>query len=81
MIEYVPSAFTDAVLARRRRDSTSERTAKLLAAGRNKMAQKVGEEAVEVASTPARETVSAGGRLRECRSHLSTSSSVGRNGF
>ncbi len=44
----------DAVLARRGRDPSTSRTAKLLAAGRNKMAQKVGEEAVEVAIDAAR---------------------------
>ncbi|HZS82857.1 MAG TPA: phosphoribosyl-ATP diphosphatase [Stellaceae bacterium] len=39
----------EAVLARRGMEPSSSRTAKLLAAGRNKIAQKVGEEAVEVA--------------------------------
>jgi phosphoribosyl-ATP pyrophosphohydrolase len=43
-----------AVLARRGHDPTLSRTAKLLAAGRSKMAQKVGEEAVEVAIDAAR---------------------------
>jgi phosphoribosyl-ATP pyrophosphohydrolase len=38
-----------AVLARRGAPASSSRTAKLLAAGRAKMAQKIGEEAVEVA--------------------------------
>ena len=39
----------EAVLARRRQDPAKSKTAKLFAAGRAKMAQKVGEEAVEVA--------------------------------
>jgi phosphoribosyl-ATP pyrophosphohydrolase len=39
----------EAVLARRGADPRTSRTAKLLAAGRNKMAQKLGEEAIEVA--------------------------------
>ena len=38
----------DAVEARRGADPVSSRTAKLLAAGRGKMAQKLGEEAIEV---------------------------------
>ena len=38
----------DAVEARRGADPASSRTAKLLAAGRGKMAQKLGEEAIEV---------------------------------
>lgn len=45
----------DAVLARRGQDPASSRTAKLLAAGRSKIAQKVGEEAVEVAIDAARD--------------------------
>jgi phosphoribosyl-ATP pyrophosphohydrolase len=44
----------EAVLARRGQDPTTSRTAKLLAAGRSKVAQKVGEEAVEVAIDAAR---------------------------
>jgi phosphoribosyl-ATP pyrophosphohydrolase len=43
-----------AVLTRRGRDPSTSRTAKLFAAGRNKIAQKVGEEAVEVAIDAAR---------------------------
>ncbi len=43
------SRLYEAVLARRGLEPTSSRTAKLFAAGRNKVAQKVGEEAVEVA--------------------------------
>ena len=43
-----------AVLARRGQSPESSRTAKLLAAGRSKMAQKLGEEAVEVAIDAAR---------------------------
>jgi len=39
----------DAVLARRDKSPARSRTAKLFAAGRAKMAQKLGEEAVEVA--------------------------------
>jgi phosphoribosyl-ATP pyrophosphohydrolase len=39
----------DAVLAQRQGDAATSRTAKLIAAGRPKMAQKIGEEAVEVA--------------------------------
>lgn len=39
----------DAVVERRTADPASSRTAKLFAAGRKKIAQKVGEEAVEVA--------------------------------
>jgi phosphoribosyl-ATP pyrophosphohydrolase len=38
----------EAVLARRHDDPATSRTAKLLASGRAKMAQKLGEEAVEV---------------------------------
>ena len=38
----------ESVLARRGTDPSASRTAKLLAAGRAKMAQKLGEEAVEV---------------------------------
>src|ERR1700686_5342406 len=44
----------EAVLARRGQDPPPSRTAKLLAAGRSKVAQKVGEEAVEVAIDAAR---------------------------
>jgi phosphoribosyl-ATP pyrophosphohydrolase len=44
-----------AVLARRGHSPDSSRTAKLLAAGRSKMAQKLGEEAVEVAIDAARD--------------------------
>lgn len=44
----------EAVLARRGADPRASRTAKLLAAGRNKMAQKLGEEAIEVAIDAAR---------------------------
>ena len=44
----------EAVLARRGQDPSTSRTAKLLAAGRSKVAQKVGEEAVEVAIDAAR---------------------------
>jgi phosphoribosyl-ATP pyrophosphohydrolase len=44
-----------AVLARRGQDPATSRTAKLLAAGRNKLAQKLGEEAVEVAIDAARD--------------------------
>ena len=44
----------DAVVARRGQDPASSRTAKLLSAGRSKIAQKVGEEAVEVAIDAAR---------------------------
>jgi phosphoribosyl-ATP pyrophosphohydrolase len=43
------SRLYEAVLARRGLDPATSRTAKLFAAGRNKVAQKVGEEAVEVA--------------------------------
>ena len=43
------SRLFEAVLARRGQDPSTSRTAKLLAAGRGKVAQKVGEEAVEVA--------------------------------
>ena len=43
-----------AVLARRGQSPETSRTAKLLAAGRSKMAQKLGEEAVEVAIDAAR---------------------------
>jgi phosphoribosyl-ATP pyrophosphohydrolase len=45
----------EAVLARRGRDPCTSRTAKLFAAGRSKMAQKVGEEAVEVAIDAAKD--------------------------
>jgi phosphoribosyl-ATP pyrophosphohydrolase len=45
----------EAVLARRGRDPTTSRTAKLFAAGRSKMAQKVGEEAIEVAIDAAKD--------------------------
>jgi phosphoribosyl-ATP pyrophosphohydrolase len=48
MIDVLQRLY-QAVLDRRGRDPTTSRTAKLFAAGRNKMAQKVGEEAVEVA--------------------------------
>lgn len=48
------SRLYNAVLARRGQDPALSRTAKLLAAGRNKMAQKLGEEAVEVAIDAAR---------------------------
>jgi phosphoribosyl-ATP pyrophosphohydrolase len=44
----------EAVMARRGLDPATSRTAKLLAAGRSKLAQKVGEEAVEVAIDAAR---------------------------
>jgi phosphoribosyl-ATP pyrophosphohydrolase len=44
----------DAVLARRGLDPRASRTAKLFKAGRNKMAQKLGEEAIEVAIDAAR---------------------------
>jgi phosphoribosyl-ATP pyrophosphohydrolase len=44
-----------AVLDRRGADPSASRTAKLLAAGRPKMAQKLGEEAVEVAIEAARD--------------------------
>jgi phosphoribosyl-ATP pyrophosphohydrolase len=44
----------EAVLARRGADPNVSRTAKLLAAGRKKMAQKLGEEAIEVAIDAAR---------------------------
>jgi phosphoribosyl-ATP pyrophosphohydrolase len=44
----------DAVLSRRGGDPTVSRTAKLFLAGRSKMAQKLGEEAVEVAIDAAR---------------------------
>jgi phosphoribosyl-ATP pyrophosphohydrolase len=44
----------DAVLSRRGGDPAVSRTAKLFLAGRSKMAQKVGEEAVEVAIDAAR---------------------------
>ena len=44
-----------AVLARRGLSPETSRTAKLLAAGRSKMAQKLGEEAVEVAIDAARD--------------------------
>ncbi len=50
----------EAVLDRRGGDPTTSRTAKLLAAGRNKMAQKVGEEAVEVAIDAARNNPAGG---------------------
>jgi phosphoribosyl-ATP pyrophosphohydrolase len=43
------SRLYEAVLARRGQDPATSRTAKLLAAGRVRVAQKVGEEAVEVA--------------------------------
>jgi phosphoribosyl-ATP pyrophosphohydrolase len=45
----------EAVLVRRGRDPTTSRTAKLFAAGRSKMAQKVGEEAIEVAIDAAKD--------------------------
>jgi phosphoribosyl-ATP pyrophosphohydrolase len=45
----------EAVLARRGRGPTTSRTAKLFAAGRSKMAQKVGEEAIEVAIDAAKD--------------------------
>lgn len=45
----------EAVLARRGKDPSSSRTAKLLAAGRSKIAQKLGEEAVEVVIDAARD--------------------------
>jgi phosphoribosyl-ATP pyrophosphohydrolase len=44
----------DAVLSRRGGDPAVSRTAKLFLAGRSKMAQKLGEEAVEVAIDAAR---------------------------
>jgi phosphoribosyl-ATP pyrophosphohydrolase len=44
----------EAVLERRSADPRASRTAKLFAAGRAKMAQKLGEEAVEVAIDAAR---------------------------
>jgi phosphoribosyl-ATP pyrophosphohydrolase len=45
----------EAVLARRGQDPTTSKTAKLFAAGRCKMARKVGEEAVEVAIDAAKD--------------------------
>jgi phosphoribosyl-ATP pyrophosphohydrolase len=51
---HVLDRLHQAVLARRGADPSSSRTAKLLAAGRAKMAQKLGEEAVEVAIDAAR---------------------------
>jgi phosphoribosyl-ATP pyrophosphohydrolase len=45
----------EAVLERRGKDPTTSKTAKLFAAGRSKMAQKVGEEAVEVAIDAAKD--------------------------
>jgi phosphoribosyl-ATP pyrophosphohydrolase len=49
MDDHAVERLYRAVLSRRGAPSTSSRTAKLLAAGRAKMAQKLGEEAVEVA--------------------------------
>jgi phosphoribosyl-ATP pyrophosphohydrolase len=48
------SRLHKAVQARRGQDPSMSRTAKLLASGRGKMAQKLGEEAVEVAIDAAR---------------------------
>jgi phosphoribosyl-ATP pyrophosphohydrolase len=51
---HVLDRLHQAVLVRRGADPSSSRTAKLLAAGRAKMAQKLGEEAIEVAIDAAR---------------------------
>jgi phosphoribosyl-ATP pyrophosphohydrolase len=49
MDDHAVERLYQAVLSRRGAPAASSRTAKLLAAGRAKMAQKLGEEAVEVA--------------------------------
>lgn len=49
MNNHVLKRLYVAVLARRGLDPANSRTAKLFAAGRAKMAQKLGEEAIEVA--------------------------------
>ena len=54
MPQFSMQRLYEAVLARRGADPRASRTAKLLAAGRNKMAQKLGEEAIEVAIDAAR---------------------------
>lgn len=53
MVDAIGRLF-EAVLARRGGDPTTSKTAKLFLAGRSKMAQKLGEEAVEVAIDAAR---------------------------
>jgi len=45
----------EAVLASRGKDPSTSKTAKLFAAGRSKMAQKLGEEAIEVAIDAAKD--------------------------
>jgi phosphoribosyl-ATP pyrophosphohydrolase len=59
MNHHIVQRLYQAVLARRGLDPAHSRTAKLFAAGRAKMAQKVGEEAVEVAIDAARNSRSA----------------------
>jgi phosphoribosyl-ATP pyrophosphohydrolase len=54
MPSHIVQRLYEAVLARRGLDPAQSRTAKLFAAGRAKMAQKLGEEAVEVAIDAAR---------------------------
>ena len=54
MPEHPVQRLYEAALARRGTDPRASRTAKLFAAGRNKMAQKLGEEAIEVAIDAAR---------------------------
>jgi phosphoribosyl-ATP pyrophosphohydrolase len=54
MAQFSVQRLYEAVLARRGADPRTSRTAKLFAAGRNKMAQKLGEEAIEVAIDAAR---------------------------
>ena len=49
MADHAVERLHRAVLSRRGHPASTSRTAKLLAAGRAKMAQKLGEEAVEVA--------------------------------
>ena len=59
MDEHAVERLYRAVLSRRGAPAGSSRTAKLLAAGRAKMAQKLGEEAVEVAIDAMRDDRSA----------------------
>jgi phosphoribosyl-ATP pyrophosphohydrolase len=54
MPQHTVQRLYDEVLSRRGADPRASRTAKLFAAGRNKMAQKLGEEAIEVAIDAAR---------------------------